>query len=154
MFVLAARCSALSFTFIGLHLFRVLIPCSPRVSPRWLDICCVKVLRKKKTTIKKHGTKDPFWFLTSVDRRHFYLGELESGNQGKSQKKVRTMPCLLMPSWKLVYAAISPNANKKYKLLSLLFINVFVFLWLFLFADGDCVPGASSSICLCLSPSV
>lgn len=30
---LAARCSALSFTFIDLHLFRVLIPCSPRVSP-------------------------------------------------------------------------------------------------------------------------
>lgn len=153
MFVLAARCSALSFTFIDLHLLRVLIPCSPRVSPRWLDICCVKVLRKKNKTIKKkHGTKDTL--LTSVTRRHFYLGELESGNQGKSRKKVRTMPCLLMPSWKLVYAAISPNANKKYKLLSLLFINFFVFLWLFLFADGDCVPVASSSICLCLSASV
>lgn len=53
-----------------------------------------------------------------------------------------------MPSWKLVYAAISPNANKKYKLLSLLFINFFVFLWLFLFADGDSPVLPSVFVCL------
>lgn len=53
--------------------------------------------------------------LTSVARRHFYLGELKSGNQGKSRKKVRTISCrllLLILPWKLVYAAISPMLTR------------------------------------------
>lgn len=109
------HCLAWSSTFIDLYL----IICVNMVVYQWLAVDGSIVIVWKNKTIKR-GTVDKF--LTSLAGRLIYLVELKSGNQGK-RKKERMIPCLLMLMilpWKLDFAAILLNANKKYKLFDFL----------------------------------